>query len=464
MKSVFFLFAVVGLCLCAVQATTPAPTWGASQAVKVSSMPATVQTTLPTVAGLPVDTTSSVVSKTATPASQATTTPAFRETTPRPSATAPTSTAPSTKATTPRSTATPTIAAPTAEPTTEVLTPTVDPNLTVPLPTDSLDATLTTPWPDATAYEYFYPTEDRTPDIDPGMTPYTGPTEIVSLEPTPTWEMPVDVSNPTPTDPSMAMPYFTAEVEQSPPFELPPGAYEVQQFPSPTETVAPLPPPGSEDGTASSFLPRWLSYLLFIFLGISGVAGLALVGSYLGSRSPAESIGRPDRRLTPQPSTSEVRLLQPGVGETTAEQQALVDLIAGFAPQSMHVERLGRHLLRFEHAAQACTQDRSIRLGRLIIFSAIPSAPVPAPATAWARAHGFRVLAVDGSGMALVMPDLSNGGRSILGVLPVWQMVEGASPAPMPVLLPESERGGSPRTALFTGSGRPPVGDAVDRA
>lgn len=460
------LFVVVGLCVCAVQAATPAPTWGASQIVKASSAPAVSQTTLPTVAGLSADTTSTVVSKAATQAPRATTPPAVRQTTAQASSTTPSTTAPSTKATTPRPTST--TAAPTSptatmpEPTTEVPTPTADPNLTAPWPTDSLNATLPTPWPNDTAYEYFYPTEDRTPDIDPGMTPYAGPTLLETVEPTPTWEVPVNVSNATPTDPPMAIPCFTAEVMQSPPFELPPGAYGVEQFPSPTETVASLPSLWPEEPAGSSFLPRWLSYLLFIFLGISGVAGLALVGSYLGSRSPTDPVRRLDPLSSPQPRPRETRMLQPGAGETTVEQQALVDLIAGFAPQSMHVERLGRHLLRFEHGAQVGAQDRSIRLGRLIIFSEIPSAPVPAPATAWARAHGFRVLAVDGFGMALVMAALSNGGRSILGVLPVGEMVEGASPAPMSVLFPESERAGAPHPAFLTGREYPPAGGAAD--
>ena len=127
----------------------------------------------------------------------------------------------------------------------------------------------------------------------------------------------------------------------------------------------------------------------------------------------------------------------------------------------MHVERLGQNLLRLEHEVQVGAQDRSIRLGRLIIFSAIPSAPVPAPATAWARAHGFRVLAVDGSGMALVMPALSNGGRSVLGALPVDVMVAGASPVPMPVLLPGNERAAAPRSAVLPGRDVLPAGDVT---
>jgi len=135
------------------------------------------------------------------------------------------------------------------------------------------------------------------------------------------------------------------------------------------------------------------------------------------------------------------------------EQQILIDRIAGFEPGSMHVERLGRNLLRLERSTQENVQDRSIRLGRLLVFSAIPSASVPTPALVWARAHGFRVLAIDGSGMALVMPALSNGVRSVLGVLPVGEMIEGASPIPMPILLTENERGAIFRPPSSSGAG-----------
>ncbi len=312
-----------------------------------------------------------------------------------------------------------------------------------------------TPWPIVTAYESVYPTDERTPDIDPGMTPYSGPTEIVSLEPTPTWEMPADTPNPTPTDPPVAVPYFTADAVQSPPFELPPGAYEVDLFPGPTDTMAPLPSSGPGDTAGSPFLPRWISYLLFIFLGITGVAGVALVGSYIGSRSPTPTLSPSGVMLSPQLRVRETGLMQPSVRDITAEQQALIDLIAGFAPQSMHVERLGRNLLRLERTAQS--RDSSARLSRLIALSAIPSAPVPPTAAAWARSHGFRVLAADGSGMALVMPALSNGDRTVLGVLPVGEMVDGGSPVPMSVLPPERE---SFLRAHARGGAARPVGDA----
>lgn len=466
-KPVLLLFAIVGLCLCAAQAVTPGPTGIASPALQASASPSTaVQTALPTSPGLSADSSiSTVAAKTTTQAPPATPSPAVRKTTSRPSTTASTTAAPLTKASTPRSTATPMTSAPTspppttAEPTTVASTPSADRNLTEPWSTEALNGAPSTPWPIVTAYESVYPTDDRTPDIDPGMTPYAGPTEIESLEPTPTWEMPADTSNLTPTDPPAAMPFFTAETEQAPPIELPPGAYEVDLVPSPTETMAPLPSSGPVDAAGSPFrLPRWISYLIFIFLGISGVAGVALVGSYLGSRSPAVTMDRNGTLLSPQPRARETRLLQPGAGNTTAEQQALIDLIAGFAPQSMHVERLGQHLLRFERAAQA--QDSSVRLGRLITISAIPSAPVPPRAGAWARAHGFRVLAVDGSGMALVMPALSNGDRTVLGVLPVGEMVEGGSPVPMTILPQGSEF--PSRTYAREGSTRP-AGDAAGR-
>jgi hypothetical protein len=342
----------------------------------------------------------------------------------------------------------------------EVPTPTADPNLTTPLPTDSPYETVTTSWTYATTYDYYL---TATQDIDPGMTPYSGPTPFETIEPTPTWEGPVNVSDATPTEPPMGVPYFTAEAIESPPFELPPGAYELDPYPSPTETMAPLPSAVPVDAAASSFLPRWLSYLLFIFLGISGVAGVALVGSYLGSRPSTEPVPGPDSLRSPRRARG-MRLLQPTAGELTIEQQALVDRIAAFEPQSMHVERLGQNLLRLEDEAQIGAQDRSIRLGRLIIFSAIPSAPVSAPATAWARTHGFRVLAVDGSGIALVMPALSNGGRSVLGVLPVDVMVAGASPVPMPVLLPVNERAPEPPSAGLTGRLVFPAGDVADRS
>lgn len=447
MKSVLLLFAVFGLCFCVVQAAAPATTWGASPVVKASSSPVVTQSTLPMVAGVSAGITSTAVSKAATQTSRSTTSPTVRTTTARP---ATTTAAPPTKATTPQPTATPTaVASATTE---ETPAPTGEQNRTVPSPTDTSNTTLPTPWPNATTYEY-YPTEYRTQDIDPGMTPYSGPTLLETAEPTPTWEAPVNLTNATPTDPQIVMPYFTAAVAESPTFEMPPGAYGVESIPSPTETAAPFPISGPQDAAGSSFLPRWLSYLLFIFLGISGVAGLALVGTYMASRPADDPVIASALPRSAPSRAREARLLQPGAPEPTMEQQILIDRIAGFAPQSMHVERLGRNLLRLEQLAQVNVQDRSVRLGRLLIFSAIQSAPVPAPATDWARTHGFRILAADGSGMALVMPALSNGGRSVLGVLPVGEMVEGASPVPMPVLLTEGERDARSRPASRAGAG-----------
>jgi hypothetical protein len=256
----------------------------------------------------------------------------------------------------------------------------------------------------------------------------------------------------------MVLPFLTLEVVDSPPFELPPGAYADDLYPSPTETTVPVPTLAPEDAFGSSFLPRWLSYLLFIFLGVSGVAGIAMLGSHLGLRPPTEPVPSADSVPVPLRRPGRRHVLQQGAPEITVEQQALVDRIAGFEPQSMHVERLGRDLLTLEQSVQVSARDPSVRLGRLIVYSAVPSAPVPAPATAWAGAHGFRVLAVDGDGMALVMPALSNGGRSVIGVLPIGEMIGGASPVPMPVLPPEREGAVSPRS-VFAGTGGPSARD-----
>ena len=445
MKSVLLLFAVFGLCFCVVQAAAPATTWGASPVVKASSSPVVTQSTLPTVAGVSAGITSTAVSKAATQTSRSTTSPTVRTTTARP---ATTTAVPPTKATTPQPTATPTaVASATTE---ETPAPTGEQNRTVPSPTDTSNTTLPTPWPNATTYEY-YPTEYRTQDIDPGMTPYSGPTLLETAEPTPTWEAPVNLTNATPTDPQIVMPYFTAAVVESPTFEMPPGAYGVESIPSPTETAAPFPISGPQDAAGSSFLPRWLSYLLFIFLGISGVAGLALVGTYMGSRSADDPVIA-SALPSPAPSRArEARLLQPGAPEPTMEQQILIDRIAGFAPQSMHVERLGRNLLGSSRSRRSSAGPlRPARSAAHLLRH--PVGPVPAPATDWARAHGFRILAADSSGMALVMPALSNGGRSVLGVLPVGEMVDGASPVPMPVLLTEGERDARSRPASRAGA------------
>src|SRR5512143_3908402 len=145
MRSALLLVAAVGLCLCAAQAATPVPTWSvpgtSSATVKaVSSAGAAAQTTIPTVAGLPADTTSLASSKTA-----ARTSPTVRTTTPRSQTTAPTT------------------AAPTKAPTTITTSGSIT--------AQTLTATVPTLWPNATAYSIYPPAESRTPDIDPGMTP-----------------------------------------------------------------------------------------------------------------------------------------------------------------------------------------------------------------------------------------------------------------------------------------------------
>jgi hypothetical protein len=315
-------------------------------------------------------------------------------------------------------------------------------------------------------FDTYSPTESRTPDIDPGMTPYSGATPLELAEPTATREVQANATtaiNATPTDLPTVLPFFTVEVVESPPFELPPGAYEYDLYPSPTETVVPIPTLAPGDTFGSSFLPRWLSYLLFIFLGVSGVAGVALIGSYLGRRPPSEPVSRADSAGVPLRRAWQRHVLLPAATGIAVEQQALVDRIAGFEPQSQHVERLGRDLLTLEQSAQISARDRSIRLGRLINYPAVPSVPVPAPAAAWAGAHGFRVLAVDGGGMALVMPALSNTDRSVLGVLPISEMAEGASPVPMPIRLP-GKQGAGLAPALLADTGDPPDPDTTDPA
>ncbi len=282
------------------------------------------------------------------------------------------------------------------------------------------------------------------------MTPYAGSTAIT----TPTDVVITFDPNATPSlDPALVVPAFTAEVVSSPPFEIPPGMLEDQLVPSPTETFEPVPSgPGPDDPAPSSFLPRWTGYMLFIFLGITGVAGLALLGTYLGGRSssPVPVSRRETIAVSPAPKTP---LLLVGAGELPIDQQILVDRIAGFSPGTMPVERLGRNLLRFERAVQERTGDRSIRLGRLLRLSSIPSIDVPPDALAWARAHGFRVLAVDGSGMALVMAALSSTDHSELGVLPVTAMHAVSSPVPMPVVAPGWGATSKARSAFLSGMG-----------
>ncbi len=476
MRIVLLLFIAVGICLSAAQAATPAPTWSASgpsptlssnvttpasNGTSPTSVPTTVKATKAPTAEPSVQTTAPTATRTADPT--------VRATASRTPTVVPTTPAPTTQVTTARptssSTPVPTTALPTSTstpvPTTALPTSTVDPNLTATPPietvnvtspptpenNETLNFTVPTTWPYVTITEY--PTATDTPDIDPGMTPYAGSTAEV----TPVGEIPPFDPNATPTEgPAGMLPVFTAEIVSSPPFELPPGMLDPEVVPSPTETVEPVPTllePG-EPG-ASLFFPRWLSYLLFIFLGISGVAGLAMVGSYLGSRPP--TTGPTAAPQSPTLRTQNRFLVSPEAGELPIDQQILVDRISSFSPETMHVERLGRNLLRLEQVAQARSGDRSVRLGRLLSLSTVPSVAIPAAALAWARAHGFRVLAVDGSGMALVMPALSSVNHSELGVLPVARMVDGSSPVPMPVVPPEAGPSPDPRSSFLAGMG-----------
>lgn len=416
-----------------------------------------VKTTTAPTGGSSVKTTATTVSRTNAPTTAKTAGPTLVETASPTPTRAPTTAAATTRAITaqPSSASTPVPTAtqmspsgeatpspmPTPIPTTDLPAETVVPTITATPANETVNATfppttgtnetvnftVPTTWPYVTVTDY--PMATDTADIDVGMTPYTGPTPI----PSPTDELLVIDPNATPTeDPAVMLPVFTAEVVSSPPFELPPGALDPEVIPSPTETVPPVLTLEPEGPNASSFLPRWLGYLLFIFLGISGVAGLAMVGSYLGGRPLAVR-----QAVSAQPSGRRDRdgpLVSPQADELPIDQQILVDRIAGFSPESMHVERLGRNLLRLEQVAQARSGDRSVRLGRLLSLSAVPSIAVPPAAAAWAREHGFRILAADGYGMALVMPALSSVNRTELGILPVTRMVDGSSPVPMPLV------------------------------
>lgn len=500
MRTVLLLLVSIGVCLCAVQASVPAPsldtsTQSATTPVidptptvsKAPSLAATVtarattgaptmevtaRTTAPTATMTKGPSLQPTASRTATPSvtpqASRTRTPAPRPTdiettsrtsspTPSPTRSTPVSTTVVTTITT-----TPPSSPLTTVSTTAPPTPVLDPNLTpvapnetfngwspiVPGANETLNATFPTPWPLESVTPY--PTPTDTPDIDPGMTPYTGPTASV----TPTDVIPSFDPNATLTlDPALIVPVFTAEVVSSPPFEIPPGMLEIDAFPSPTETFEPVPSlPGPDDPGASSFLPRWIGYLLFVFLGIAGVAGLALVGTYLGGRT-SSSTSSPPREVTPISSESIRPLLLAGTSQLPIDQQILVDRIAGFSPATMPVERLGRNLLRLEQAVQERTGDRSIRLGRLLHLASVPSLEIPPGVSIWARIHGFRVLAIDGSGTALVMPDLSSISHSELGILPVSGMYEGSSPVPMPVLPPEGGPSTRVRSSFLSGMG-----------
>lgn len=515
MRAVLLLLVSIGVCLCAVQASNPAPFSNASAQTTATSVDQTTtsvskaitpvptvtarvttvtsttattsRTTAPTVKRTEepaVHTTStSTYSQTVTTVASPTRTVTARPTTVRPSdevtpartvtptpsptrsTTVPTTVATTVSTASPTSSPTPvsTPSAPlTTPPTPDPITPAQDQNQTplapngtadgwspiVPGVNETLNGTYPTPWPLESVTPY--PTPSDTPDIDPGMTPYAGSTAIT----TPTDVVITFDPNATPSpDPALVVPAFTAEVVSSPPFEIPPGMLENELVPSPTETFEPVPSvPGPDDPASSSFLPRWTGYMLFIFLGIAGVAGLALLGTYLGGRSSSPVPVSRRETVAVSPATASPLLLG-GAGELPIDQQILVDRIAGFSPGTMPVERLGRNLLRFERAVQERTGDRSVRLGRLLRLSSIPSIDVPPDALAWARAHGFRVLAVDGSGMALVMAALSSTGHSELGVLPVSGMEAASSPVPMPVVPPGWGATSRARSAFLSGMG-----------
>ena len=436
MKSVLLLVAVIALCLCAARRPRRPPREVQPRSSKVPSSPAAAQATLSTVASLPADTTATPISK----ASKTQVPPlhgvagesgrrpcvpgdhhghgdavgggdhaASRRRRRRPGS-----------------------------------------NLPVPVPTVSAGSATLTPWPNATTYRFHLP--DRIPDAghQSGDDSLLRPDPLETVEPTPTWEglRALSQADRRRTRRWRCRTSATGRRSSRRRSSSRRARTSVEPSPSPTGTVAPF-PSAAPPGRRGLVVPAALGGLfLFILLGIAGVALLALGGSHLGTRPAGEPVVAP----APAPR-AEVRLLQPGAPEPTMEQQVLIDRIAGFAPQSMHVERLGKNLLRFQRGAQVDAQDRSLRLGPLLVLSAIPSAPAPAPASAWARAHGFRILAVDGSGMALVMAALSNGGRSVLGVLPVGSGRGREPRPPMPVLPEDGRRGGRTHPASFTGVG-----------
>lgn len=431
-QSALLLIAVAGLLLCVAQAATPAPTRGVAGAPGTSS--ASSELTVPPVAGLSDGAPSATVTKVAAQTSRPATSPTVRATTPRPSASPAITASPSTRPPTPSSSTTPTGVAviPTAEA----------------AGANGSAGARSTPSTVATVPDYASPTAERTPDIDPGMTPYSGPTAMETIEETPTWEAPV--ASATPTDAAIAPPPPSGAAG-TPGYELPPGAYGVETTPTPTVTDTPAPLLTAEPPVPapSSILPRWTGYLVFVLIGVSGMAGLALVGAYLGARRGDGGAPRPAMEPSTTVRGPGPRLPLRNGAEPTAEQEVLLDRIGGFEPATMPVERLGRTLLRLENASRLAARDPYLRLGEIVSLAAIPSAPVPAPAAAWAGAHGFRILAVDGTGMALVMPALPAGGRTVLGVLPAADMVGGATLAPMAIRPAEPASGtGALRPAM----------------
>lgn len=408
------LVAVAGICLC-LSAAQPAASAPANGTRAITPSPSLTQTTVPTIAGIAAAPPSATIPNTVPSTPEATT--------PRPSVTAATSATTAVPLTTDRQTAAPTIVGTAEE------SPT-------PASTTASNPTALPPAGSSNATPFSIPAEFRTPDIDPGMTPYTGATEIQTAEETATPEAPVGAMTVVTTGPPVTASNFTAEVVQSPPFELPPGAYRISLTPSPSPTTTEVPAAllGPRGAAGAPVVSRWAMFLAFILVGIAGVAGLALVGARVGAGG---RLWRAVAPVTAQSATSTVRgmhLLQAEAPDPTIGEEILLDQIEGFEPGSMHVERLGQTILGFEREIQARLKDPSMRIGRILNLSAIPSVPVPAAAALWSRVHGFRILAIDGSGMALVMPVLSDGGRTVLGVVPAAEMVEGANPVPMPVL------------------------------
>ena len=414
MKSVLLLFAIVGLCLCAAQATTPVPTLGASKIRQGRLFPGGGATTLPTVAGLVRGylvlrrpegrNTISQHPRSARRRHVPRRPPQpRRRRQPRPD---------------PRRC---------RRPLRSRRRGPLERRVSIPVrPNRDLTLTVPTPWPYATTYDY-YPTEYRTPDIDPGMTPYSGPTLLETAEPTPTWETPANVASATPTEPFDGdTVLITAEAARVPDVRDPARCVRGRADSEPDR----------DRGAASEFrtsgrrrlvVPAALDELSALRLSrdlgrgrpCAGRARTSVPGPPARPSSPRSDSAPPH----PVPRRSPVR--SPERPSPRWNSRFWSPGLQASSRSRCMSSGLGRNLLRFEHEAQVGAQDRSIRLGHLIIFSAIPSAPVPTPATAWARAHGFRILAVDGSGMALVMPALSNGSHSVLGVLPVDEMVEG---------------------------------------
>ncbi|GEM_PF-857367 len=416
-----------------------------------------VDTSPPTIAGVPAPGGDpDGLGETAGGSTARPTTPRSTVTTDRPASPVITATIPATSTTTAAPTpvtsrvptsATGTPLPPTGE-TTAATTTTPAPRspVSTPLPPDAVtppDGAETATLPATLPPETVIEERVETLDLDPGLPPYTGATPIQTdttvsetSEPTPTFEPPAAIPNETAAEPPVTAPPATVDGIPSFTFELPPGAYEVEPVPTRTETAVPVSTAEPGEASGSSLPQRWLAYLLFVVLGIAGVAGVALIGSRLGRRRGAQGTpepGLPGAPGSPPPGRTGVRSLLAGGYDLPEDEQVLIDRILAFAPGTMPVERLGRTLLDLEASARERARDSSLRLGRLIDLSGLPSLPVPDHAARWSRAHGFRVLSVDDTGMALLVPSLPGTSRTDLGVLPVEEMVEGTSPIPMTI-------------------------------